>query len=93
MELTEITVSAGRTFNDPYEQFANYRPSVTLKATLRDGENKDQAVVKLQEQAERLVEENKKRILAALDKRANLQDEIYQKERELDRLKNSDVPF
>ena len=34
MKITEITVHASRTLPHPVEQFANIRPSVTLKAEL-----------------------------------------------------------
>ena len=39
MKITEIVVSAGRTFNHPYENFSNLRPQVTLKATPDEGES------------------------------------------------------
>ncbi len=39
MVVTEIVVSAGRTFNHPYEQFSILKPSVTLKARIDEGED------------------------------------------------------
>ena len=95
MIIYEIIVSAGRTFNDPYKQFSNYRPSVTLKATVTDAEDKSAAVFDLQTKAENLVESHKKRILAFAKKKADRADEIWQKENELRELKRSDddIPF
>ena len=67
MKITEITVNAGRVFNHPYESYSNLRPSVTLKATLDDGEDTDQAVLQLQAKAEGLVEDHKNKMLRSLD--------------------------
>ena len=68
MKITEVTVNAGRTFNNPYEQYANLRPSVTLKATLDADEDPIAATKALQVQAETLVEDHKTRLLVDLDK-------------------------
>jgi hypothetical protein len=51
MKVTEIIVSAGRTFNHPYEDYSNLKPQVTLKATVDDGENFEDAVKELQRKA------------------------------------------
>jgi hypothetical protein len=37
MKINSITVTAGRTFNHPHEQYSNLRPEVTMTAT-RDRE-------------------------------------------------------
>jgi chromosome segregation ATPase len=97
MKITEITVSAGRTFNNPYEQYANLRPAVELRATLEEGEEPLAALKKLQEQAETLVEHHKARLLADLDKLhsytertrdiARLEDQIGKAQAHLDELK------
>lgn len=63
MKITQITVSAGRTFNHPYESYANFRPEVTMTATLPDGADADQAVRDLQAKAETLVEQHKRNLL------------------------------
>ena len=55
MQITEITVHAGRTFNHPYESYSNLRPSLTLRAILTDGEDHLAATKALQAQAEGLV--------------------------------------
>lgn len=66
MEITEIIVSAGRTFNHPYESYSNLRPGVTMKATLTITEEVDDAVKELQAKAEKLVEDHKQLMLKQL---------------------------
>lgn len=63
MTVTEIVVSAGRTFNHPYESYSNLRPQVTIKASLQDGEDVDAATKQLQAKAESLVEDHKRNLL------------------------------
>ena len=67
MEITEIVVTAGRTFNHPHEEYSNLRPSVLLKATLAAGEAAVQATKTLQQQAEQLVEDHKQNLLKSLE--------------------------
>ena len=67
MQITEITVHAGRTFNHPYESYSNLRPEVTLKASLTDGEDPEVVVQRLQSKAEGLVEEHKSQMLNSLE--------------------------
>jgi hypothetical protein len=71
MNITKITVVAGRTFNHPHEQYSNLRPEVTLEASLSQGENPVDAVKALQAQAEGLVEDHKQGMLQSLE-------ELYQ---------------
>lgn len=68
MKITEITVNAGRTFNNPYESYSNLRPEVTLRASLSDGDNPDECAKGLQAQAEQLVEKHKTQLLMDLDR-------------------------
>lgn len=68
MKVTQITVNAGRTFNNPYESYSNLRPEVTLTATIDDGEDAIAAAKTLQAQAEGLVEQHKTKLLMDLDK-------------------------
>jgi hypothetical protein len=68
MKVTEIVITSGRTFNHPHEQYSNLRPSVTLKATLDDGDDPDATVKALQAKAERLVEDHKTLLLDSLDR-------------------------
>lgn len=58
MRITEITVHASRTLPHPTEQYANFRPSVTLRADLIDGDDPTLCVKDLQRKAEMLVEEH-----------------------------------
>jgi|SRR5579859_7281543 len=71
MKIQEITVTAGRTFNHPHEQYSNLRPDVTLRATLEDGEDPDKAAKWLQAKAEGLVEDHKNGLLKSIE-------ELYQ---------------
>lgn len=68
MTVTEITITSGRTFNHPHEQYSNLRPSVTLKASLAEGDDPDAAIKALQAKAERLVEDHKTLLLESLDR-------------------------
>jgi ABC-type phosphate transport system auxiliary subunit len=66
MTITQITVSAGRTFNDPYEQYSNYKPYLTLTATLEDDDHRDECIEMLQAKAERLMDSHKRKMLSDL---------------------------
>ena len=67
MQIKEITVTAGRTFNNPHESYGNLRPEVVLTATLDEGEDASAATKQLQAQAEGLVEDHKNALLKNLD--------------------------
>lgn len=71
MKVSSITVSAGRTFNHPHEQFSNLRPEVTMTAEIAEGDDAAQCTKQLQAQAEQLVEDHKNNLLKSLE-------EIYQ---------------
>ena len=58
-KITEITVSAGRTFNHPHESFSNLKPHVALKVEVLPGEDAGEVAKALQAQAEGLVEDLK----------------------------------
>jgi chromosome segregation ATPase len=86
MKITEIVVSAGRTFNHPYENFSNLRPQVTLKATLDEGDDPHAAAKELQGKAEKLVEDHKQNMLQTLRELHHLsmaKQEMYDVERKL----------
>jgi predicted KAP-like P-loop ATPase len=67
MKIKCITVTAGRTFNHPHEQYSNLRPEVTMTATLDDGEDAAEAAKQLQQRAEGLVEDHKQGLLKSLE--------------------------
>jgi hypothetical protein len=67
MNVTRIVVVAGRTFNHPHEQYSNLRPSVTIEATLAEGEDPKSATRDLQQVAEGLVEDHKQGLLRSLN--------------------------
>ena len=74
MHVTEIVVSAGRTFNHPYESYSNLRPQVTMKANLQDGDDADAAVQALQAKAEKLVEDHKTMLLKQIEELYHLSE-------------------
>jgi hypothetical protein len=67
MKVTQIKVSAGRTFNHPHEDYSNLRPHVELVAELTEGDDPAAAVKQLQAQAESLVEDHKQNLLRSLN--------------------------
>lgn len=67
MKIQTITVTAGRTFNHPHEDYSNLRPSVTMTATLDDGEDPHVATRDLQQRAEGLVEDHKRSLLHSIE--------------------------
>lgn len=86
MKVTEITVTSGRTFNHPHEQYSNLRPSVTLKASLDEADDADVATKALQAKAERLVEDHKALLLDSLNRiweQDQIDDQIADLERSL----------
>ena len=97
MRVTEITVSAGRTFNHPYEDYSNLRPHVTLKAEIEEGEDWLSRVKHLQARAEGLVEEHKQVMLKNItdlwragqlhDRASSLEEQIIHAQHELDGLR------
>ena len=68
MKITSIVVNAGRTFNHPYESYSNLRPSVTLTASIEDGDNPDECAKSMQARAEELVENHKQHLLSSLER-------------------------
>jgi len=71
MKINTITVTAGRTFNHPHEQYSNLRPEVSMTATLEDGEDATKAAQELQARAEQIVEDHKRGLLGSIE-------ELYQ---------------
>lgn len=86
MKITEIIVTAGRTFNHPHEQYSNLKPSLVLKAQLAEDEDPVSATKQLQSQAEGLVEDHKQNMLRSLEELYQLgqrQEEILGLQRQL----------
>ncbi len=67
MKINTIQVTAGRTFNHPHEQYSNLRPSVTMVATIEDGEDAAKATRELQAKAEQIVEDHKQGLLHSIE--------------------------
>jgi hypothetical protein len=89
MKITEITVHAGRTFNHPFEQYANFKPGLSLRATLSEEDDVEQATKALQLIAEQLAEGQKQQILAdlrQLERQARITSSIAATERHIEKL-------
>lgn len=101
MKIEKIIVSAGRTFNHPYESYSNLRPFVELLAIIQEGDDPEKAAQDLQAMAERLVEDHKQNILRSLHmiremdirnrEMARLDSLIKTSQQELERYRNN--PF
>ena len=63
LKVTQVSVMAARTFNNPFVAYSNFRPSVTMTAELTEGQNPEEVLFTLQQAAERIVENHKDRIL------------------------------
>lgn len=87
MKITEVKVSAGRTFNHPFESYSNLRCDVHLQAVLEDGEDPKAATQSLQAQAEESAETHKQSLLSNLQKLQEITEqnrEITELERRMD---------
>jgi hypothetical protein len=97
MKVTEITVTAGRTFNHPHETYSNLRPEVRMTATLDDSDDAERATKVLQAKAEKLVEDHKNALLSTLEQIyeqdqidgqiANLERDLTHAQQRLDQLR------
>lgn len=63
LKVTQVSVMAARTFNNPFEAYSNFRPSITMTAELTEGQKPEDVLYSLQQTAERIVENHKQRIL------------------------------
>lgn len=79
MKITEIRVTAGRTFNNPLESYSNLRPAISLTATLDDADDPEVASKALQAKAERLIEDHKQHLLDSLEQI----EQLRQRDREV----------
>jgi hypothetical protein len=66
MRITKVTVGLSSNFNHPYEQYANFKPHVSLEAEVAEGEDVNSVVYGLQSEARILLQLEKKFILESL---------------------------
>jgi glycerol-3-phosphate O-acyltransferase len=66
MFISEITVQSQISYVNPNEDFGNFRPSVTLRARLQEGEDPVRAARKLQRIADVHLEEHREMTLERL---------------------------
>lgn len=78
LKVTQVSVMAARTFNHPYEQYSNFRPSVTMVAEVTKGQKAEEIVYALQQAAEKMAENHKQRILGELEQMYRPTDEEAQ---------------
>lgn len=76
MKVTEINVTAGRTLPHPTESYANLRPTISLSATLEEGDEPQECIRKLQVQAEQLVEDHAAALVASIAERELAEREL-----------------
>jgi hypothetical protein len=84
MKATKITVSAGRTFNHPFEQYANFRAHAEIEYNLEDNEDPIKAIKYAQSQVEEL--ETMRRDAAEIK---GLQKQISETQRRLDEIRSA----
>ena len=75
--ITQITVSCGAGFNHPYEQYANFKPRVSITAEISPTDHAPTVTKYLQDLALTAVTEEKERILARLDREHDLHATRY----------------
>lgn len=66
MKIAQVKVTAGRTFNHPFETYSNLRPEIELTATIEDGDDPEKCTKELQAKAESMVEDHKQNMLRSL---------------------------
>lgn len=66
MKIKEISAHCSTSFNHPYEQYANYKPGVSLVASIEEGDDVDACIRDLQDKAQTMVDLDKASILAEL---------------------------
>ncbi len=98
MKITEVKVSAGRTFNHPHESYSNLRPHVELRATIEEGDDPHKVVKDLLASAEQIVEDHKQAMLQSIDnlyqlterqrEMTTLQEQLGRAQSRLDQIRN-----
>jgi GTP1/Obg family GTP-binding protein len=99
MKATKITVSAGRTFNHPFEQYANFRAHAEIEYNLEDNEDPIKAIKYAQSQVEELAEDHKRNLLKSVEELETmrrdaaeikgLQKQISETQRRLDEIRSA----
>jgi len=96
MQVTTITVKAGRTFNHPLESYSNLRCDAQMTATLDAGDDPVEATKQLRQTVETLCEDHKQEMLQSIEaleerrrnnaRRISLKNQIDQMQGELESL-------
>lgn len=72
-KIIEITIGLATSFNNPFESYSNFKPSVQLKATVAEGEYVAGAVAELQAMAGSLLSQERRRILDGLKREHDIE--------------------
>lgn len=91
-KVTDVTVQSGTTFNNPYESYSNYRPSVTLRAAIEEGEDPIEAARMLQVQADGLLADHKADILRGLRREEDVRNAGHEINERRRRIHNGYTP-
>lgn len=68
MKIVRITAHASTCFNHPHEAYGNFKPGLSVEAEVHEGESVRAAIAELQLFASLLVEQEKARIIAKLNR-------------------------
>lgn len=90
--VKEITVQSGTTFNHPFESYSNFRPSVTLRAAVEEGEDPIEAARGLQSQADGLLSGHKEAILGRLERENAVREARFEINERRRRIHNGYTP-
>lgn len=82
MKIQKIAATAGRTFNHPHEQYANFRFDLHFEAALDEDEEPQEALKLLQAMAEQRAEQHKTAILADIRKKREIEQVLQSIESE-----------
>lgn len=84
MKIKKIAATAGRTFNHPHEQYANFRFDLHFEAALDEAalEDPQEALKLLQSMAEQRAEQHKTAILADIRKKSEIEQVLQNIESE-----------
>ena len=73
-KIIEITIGLATSFNNPFESFSNFKPSVQLKAIVADGEDPNRVAIDLQAKVGDLLATERHRILDGLKREHEIEN-------------------
>lgn len=76
MKIRKVTIHSAQTFSNPYESYANFRPGISITATLAEDDDLELEISELQGFADRLIDTQKTLLLERAERRSKSQDDI-----------------